>query len=182
MRKNKINLILIISILLLILVSFSFVFLLNIIKNKNNHISAVSITLGEKIAEKKNLSILENKMTELTDTRSKISDYLVDTSNIDKFVEYLEGVGASNNLELSVDSVDIVKDEKNKIAVKLTTKGGFLNTMKNILILENSPYNIVIKSLYLNKNIESSSTDTKTISVSSKSFWQMDMSFNVLSL
>lgn len=176
-----------ISILLLGVVSFSFVYLLNIIKNKNKHISTVSITLGEKMAEKKNLNILENKMAELVDTRKKIGDYLVDTANVDKFVEHLEEVGASNNLELSVNSVDLVKEEKNRISVRLTTKGGFINTMKNILILENSPYNIIIKSLYLNKGIESSDTstadkNTKVIPTPGKSFWQMDMSFDVFSL
>lgn len=174
------------------LFSFTFVYLLNVIKNKNKHISAVSITLGKKIAEKENLNVLEKRMTELLDTQKKISSYLVDTSNIDKFVGYLEGIGVNNNVELSVNSVDVVKNEKNKISVNLNIKGNFSNTMKAIVVLENSPYNLIINALYLNKEIVSSNevivpnnkvvSNGKEVIPITKYIWQSDISFSVLNL
>lgn len=195
MKKNSINLILCISIALLIIFFSIFVYLINVIKNKNNHISVVSITLGKKIAEKDNLNTLKKKMTELVDTQKTISGYLVDTTNIDIFVGYLETLGLTNNIELSVNSVDIVKNEKNKIFVNLTAKGAFPDSMKMLSLLENSSYNISIVSLYLNKEISSSSPQTlvssgkiNTAKVTPapptllKSSWQMDIGFNVLSL
>lgn len=174
------------------LFSFTYIYLLNVIKNKNKHISAVSVTLGKKMAEKENLSSLEKKMDELIDTQKKISSYFVDTSNIDQFVEYLENIGTNNGTEVSVNSVDFIKNNKTKILVKISIKGGFSETIKTIAVLENSPYNIIVNSLYLNKEIIASdvpvvaATDTKNtnkeVKKVIKSSWQADISFNVLNL
>ena len=192
MKNNNTNLILVISIVSLLAFSFAFGYLLNVIKNKNNHISAVSITLEKKIVEKNNLTALEKKMTELVDTQKKISSYFVDTSNIEKFVEYLEGMGLSNGTEVSVKSVDVEKGDKTKMLVNLRIKGNFAKTTKTIAILENSPYNIVINYLYLNKEvtvqndivdiIPGAKTKTKVVPIVRESLWQADVSFNVLNL
>jgi len=192
MKKNNTNLILTISIISFIILSVVFVYLLNVIKNKNEHASVVSNTLKNKTIEKGNLDILEKRMTELLDTQKKINSYLVDTSNIDKFVEYLENIGINNNASLSVKSVDFLKNDKNKMVVSLTIRGDFSGVMKTFSILENSPYDIVIDSLYLNKEISqygdisqqpvNSLLKNKKVIISPKSSWQMDISFNVLSL
>ena len=191
MKKINTNLILIISIILLMLFTLSFIYLLNIIKNKNNHISAVSITLGRKIVEKDNLNILEEKMSELVNTQKSISNFLVDTSNIDKFVVYLESMGTDNNLDLSVKSVDFVKNDKNKMLVSISTKGNFSDTMKTLLTLENAPYNVTINSFYLNKEVAATSSTIqetvgsiskgKILPQAAKTIWQMDISFSILS-
>lgn len=192
MKNKSTNLILVISIIFLMIFSFTFVYLLNVIKNKNNHISAVSITLGKKMAEKENLTVLEKKMTELVETQKKISNYFVDTLNIDKFVEYLESIGADNGVEVSVNSIDMIKNDKTKMSVNLSIKGNFVKTTKTIGILENSPYNIIINSLYFNKEIitsntidpvDSKTTDKKKETSSTKdSLWQADINFIVLNL
>ncbi len=200
MKNKSTNLILIISVILLVLFSFTFVYLLNIIKNKNNHISAVSITLGRKMAEKQNITALEKKMTELVSIQKQISNYFVDTSNIDKFVEYLENVGSVNGSEVSVNSVDPIKNDKTKILVSLSINGSFSEVVKSIAIIENSPYGITINSLYLNKEtIQQSVTastpiDTKVTAntkvnpktietpVVKKSLWGANISFSVLNL
>ena len=196
MKKNNTNLMLAILIILLIIFSGLFGYLLSVIKNKNNHISAVTSTLAKKKIEKKNIDVLEKKMTELVQTQKDISGYLVDTSNIDRFVEYLESIGVDNSIELSVKSVDIIKNENNKILVNVSTKGSFMNIMKVLLTIENSPYSLNIASLYLNKEIvqttpvlgepvktkNSKISKTKVAPLPPKSLWQMDMSFNILTL
>ena len=192
MKKNNTNLILIISIVLFIVFSVIFVYIFNVIKNKNEHASAVLITLGNKKTEKNNLDTLEKRMTELLDTQKKINGYLVDASSIDKFVGYLENIGSTNKVSFSVKSIDIDKDNKNKMTVSLTIRGGFSDIMKTFFILENSPYDIVIESLYLNKEISqygdisqqpiNSLVKSKIVPSVPKSSWQMDVSFNILSL
>ncbi len=188
MSKKSTNFILIISVILLIVLFGSFFYLINVIKNKNKHISAVSATLQEKINEKDNMVALENKIIELGDTHKQISGYLIDTSNIDTFVEYLEGLGVSNNISLTVKSVETPKGEKNKLNFNIEMDGSFPNVTKVVSILENSPYNMSINSLYINKITKDSSMETvdpkskKMVTITTtKSSWQATANFTVLS-
>lgn len=165
-----------------------FFYLINVIKNKNKHISAVSATLQEKIDEKDNMVALEKKITELGDTRKQISGYLIDTSNIDTFVEYLEGLGSGNNIKLAVKSVETPKGEKNKLTFGVEMDGSFSNITKVVSILENSPYSLNINSLYINKITEDSKVETVdpktkkiTTITNTKSSWQATANFTVLS-
>jgi hypothetical protein len=151
---------------------------LNVIKSKNNYISVAVSTLEKKMNEKENIKFLKDKIAELSDTYEKINGYFVDTASIDTFVVYLEGIGADNNVDLSVKGVDTPRNEKNKISVNLSMKGKFGDIMNVVDILENAPYNITINSLYLNKDIILP-TDTVKENISS---WQADITFNVLSL
>lgn len=189
MKKNNTNLILVISsILFLVLLGIS-VYFLNVIKNKNKHISAVLSTLESKMIEKENIKTLEKKMSELGDTHRMLGSYFVDTKNIDVFVEYLEKMGVSNNLELSVSGVDVPKGEKNKIIVSSKMSGNFSDIMKVISLLENSPYSITIDSAYLNKEIvvepikeTIEGKKEATVQVKEKTVWQASITFSVLSL
>lgn len=189
MKKNNTNLILVISIILFTLFIGTFVYLLSVIKNKNVHTGVVVATLGEKILEKENIGVIEKRMVELLATQTKLGGYLVDTSHIDDFVEYLENIGTQNNVELSVNSVNIPKNEKNKVLVNISIIGSFSNVMKTIAIVENASYSININSLYLNKEI-TTVNDTMTeivkgkekVTPITKASWQADISFKVLSL
>lgn len=154
MKKNTTNLILIISTILLFVFLATFVYVLNIIKNKNNHSSVVSSTLAKKIIEKGEIRTLEKKMSELKEIDNKIAGFFVNTSRIDTFVEYLENIGVDNNVVMTVNSVDSLKNDKTKVIVGLNMTGDFSNLMKIIAILENSPYYVKISSSYLNKEIE----------------------------
>lgn len=164
------------------------VYFYKVIGNKNKHISAVVSTLNAKETERKNINALNARMIELGDMNKRIGGYLVSTSEADRFVEYLEDMGVSNNTTLSVKSVEIPKNEKNKIALMIEMKGSFENITKIIALIENAPYNISINSLYLNKEIlvdtEVNNTQgkIKEIIVPTKSLWQASLSFTVVSL
>ncbi|MFA6393234.1 MAG: hypothetical protein WCW54_04085 [Candidatus Paceibacterota bacterium] len=178
MKKNNTNLILIISITSLVLAFSILIYFLNVIRSKNNYISVAVSTLEKKMNEKENIKFLKDKISELSDTYKKINSYFVDTSSIDTFVVYLEGIGTDNNVDLSVKGVDASRNEKNKISVNLSMKGNFSDIMNVVNILENAPYNITINSLYLNKDIILPNNPIKE-NISS---WQADVTFNVLSL
>lgn len=187
MKKNNTNLILISSTILLLIFVGIFVYLLNVIKNKNKHTSVVVSTLEMKMAEKKNINILEKKMSELGDMHKKIDGYILDSANIDVFVEYLENIGTNNKVELSVKGVELPKNEKNKVLVNLSMNGSFPNVIRVVNLLENAPYNITINSLYLNKELVQ---DVETINPKDKTkeapivkqpSWQADVNFSILS-
>ncbi|MCX6753631.1 MAG: hypothetical protein NTV03_01070 [Candidatus Nomurabacteria bacterium] len=188
MKKSNTNLIFITSIILLVVLTGFSIYFLNAIRNKNRHISAVEITLKKKIEDKQNVSTLQKKMNELLGTNTKIDGYIVDTSRIDLFVEYLEGLGINNNVNLSVKTVDVLKNEKNKIFLGLSINGTFTNVMKTIVLLENSPYNMTTTSSYVNKDIvvpvdAGNGTNKESgILPERESSWQADITFNVLSI
>lgn len=178
----------------LLLVSFiaSFIYVFNVIKNKNRHTSVVSMTLEKKMVEKGNIRTLESKMSELEDINEKIASFFVETSKIDTFVEYLENMGIDNDVALVVKTVEPVKNDKNKIFVSLNMSGEFPNILKIIAELENSPYYLKINTTYLNKEIEKKIDETvdvkggvvgtKDVTKKSKSIWQANVTFSVVSL
>jgi hypothetical protein len=188
MKKSNTNLILTTSIILFVILAGFSIYFLNAIRNKNRHISAVVITLKNKIEDKQNANTLQKKMNELLDTNTKIDSYIVDTSRIDLFVGYLEGLGISNNANLSVKTVDVLKSEKNKIFIGLSINGTFTNVMKTIVLLENSPYNMTITSSYVNKDIvepvdASNGTNKNSGTLpNAEPSWQADITLNVLSI
>ncbi len=182
MKKIKINSILIISIILFIIFSALFFYFLNIIKNKNEHTSVVIATLNKKIKDKDNIDNLQKKIDELNDTNKKINGYIVNTSSVDTFVEYLEKIGFDNKVDLTVGGVDIPKKEKNKISVRLSIKGDFPNIMNTIANLENSEYYTSISSSYINKEIKESTSPTNISTDSDKDLWRVDLTFSALSM
>lgn len=190
MKKSNTNLILIFSIILFILVTSFFVYFLKIIKDKNNHISNVVMILEKKIIDKENINILKEKMEELLEINKKIDSYILDTSKVYIFVEYLENIGVDNNVDLVVNSVEVSKNEKNRILTSLNIIGSFSDVIKVIGIIENSSYNITMNSSYINKEIISPSNKEESLSISTnneasileKYSWQVNLKFSVLSL
>ena len=184
MKNNNTNIILIISTLLVLIFIGSFVFLFNIIRNKNKHTSVVIATLDTKIKEKENIGVLDTKIKELKEIEDKINGFVVDTSKIDSFVEYLENLGFENDFQMVVRSVDVPKNEKNKINVGVNMIGDFENVIKGLALLENSPYNLVINNISLNKEVITKSNvviENQDPETSNKIKWNANISFSVLS-
>ena len=183
MKKTKTTTIFIFSIVTTILVVCLFIFSLKIIKNKNEHISAVTATLEGKLKEKENMVALSEKVTEIKKTEEILNNYLVDSNKIDVFVSYLEDLGSSLGSKISVENIEISKDVKNKILIKLLITGSFQNVAKSIAFLENIPYEVDINQMYLNKDLPPPVDLTdKKVKILPTSTWQADVSFNILSL
>ena len=182
MKRSYTILIFIASIITTIIVVGLFVFFLNVIKNKNEHISAVFSALEEKIAEKENARIFSEKISEIKLIDSNLDDYFVNPNTIDTFVGYLEGIGPTMGVGISVNGVEVPTKTKNLITFKLSVKGSFQNVARTISFLENIPYQINITQFYLNKGLKSQDADelNKEIDLS-VTLWQADISFDILS-
>lgn len=186
MKKNKTILIFIFSILVAILVVCSLVFFLKVIKNKNQHVSVVFATLEEKIKEKEEAMMFEEKMTEIKSIQNSINSHFVNPNKIDVFVDYLEGIGLDIGSDMSVESIEIPPKTKNIISFKLSIIGTFQEVMRTIVLLENIPYQVNVGRIYLNKEIEPGINEEAKGSnlkkVSGVSTWQADVYFNILSV
>lgn len=179
--KTKTTIKLIFSVVTTIAVSLLLIFVFKIIKNKNMHTNAILATLESKMIEKENISLMSDKISEYENTRELIDSYFVNKKSADYFVEYLENLGKENNTELSVKSIGL-KNDKNEegdlISIKVFIEGSFNNVIKSLIVLENSPYNIFINSLYLNKDLTViTEEDVGTGDIK----WSADVTFDVLS-
>lgn len=183
-RKNTIS-ILILSIITTILTIVLFIYFIRVIKNKNEHISAVQTTLEEKEKAKANIIIFADKITEIKSFQDSIDNYFVDPNKIDTFVSYLEEIGPNNGSEVVVKSIEIPTKTKNLISIRLLINGNFQQVMETINLLENIPYQINITQIYLNKDIEQQTTTESVnpiINTPKIPTWQADIAFNILSL
>jgi hypothetical protein len=181
MKKNNTILNFIFSLIVTIVLIGIFLFILNIIKNKNQHISAVFNTLQEKITEKERADNSKGKIQEIKLLQSSLNQYFIDSNQIDKFVSYLEDIGLVTGAQVTVKGIEVLKKENNLISFKLSANGTFEEVMKTITLLENIPYQIKIMQVYLNKNIDKYVEVTETKKLTS-SVWQADISFNILAL
>lgn len=182
MKNKKTTLILSLSIITALVVTGVFVFFFKVIKNKNEHTSAVLTTLESKINKKQNINTLEKKIAELEATRARIDSYFVDPEKIDSFISYLENIGSTTGTNLEVKSVEIDPNNKNTVLGKVSIQGTFANVMKTVTLLENIPHQIEFTSLYLNKDIRTTTSEVKGKTVTTTtSMWQADLSFKILS-
>ncbi len=182
MKKSRTILILIISIITTILVICLFVFFLKIIKNKNEHTSAVLSTLEQKMKEKENTAMFSEKITEIKSIQSSIDSHFVDPNEIDVFVGYLENIGIRTGVNVLVKNIEIPLKTKNVISCKLSIVGNFQGVAKTIALLENIPYQVNVTQMYINKEtMPLSNEEIKSGKVIGSSSWQADISFNILS-
>jgi len=183
MKKNHTIIILIVSIITMISVVCLFIFLLKIIKIKNENVSTIILTIEEKMEQKENANIFNEKVEEMKKIESSLNSHFVNPNQIDIFVGFLERLGMDNGGELSVNNIAIQEENTNIIDIELSIKGTFDEVMKIINLLENIPYQINITKVYLNKDISQVvGKDGKIEKSSGVSKWQADVSFNVLSL
>lgn len=182
MKKNKTILIFTLSFLTNILVVGLFVFCLQIIKNKNQHISVVTATIQEKMQQKENATLFAEKVTEIQTLKESIDKYFMDSNKVDLFVGYLEDISVTTGAEVSVRGIEVSKEDSSNISFKLSIVGSFQDVMESIGFLENIPYQVDISQVYLNKNIDQELVNANNKTILSKiSTWQADVSFNILS-
>jgi hypothetical protein len=181
MNKTKTFISFLTSILISMIAIVTFFFFLNIIKNKNEHTSKLNLTLEDKMVKKENLNDLLKKFTEIEKTNEVVNSYFVNSSRVDLFVEYLENLGTTHGVQIKVEGIEVVPDSKN-LSVNLSAKGSFNNVMKITALLENAPFDLGIKEVYLNKMIENQSVQDGENNTSSPNLWEANITFNILTI
>lgn len=180
MNKKNTNLIFIASAITTMMAIVVLVFFFKIIENKNKHTSAVLSTLNEKILEKENAETLKEKIIEIESTYIKINDHLFNKESVDTFVSYMEDLGNSVGADISVKSIDSIKNQKNLMQVKVYSYGMFSSVMKSISLIENMPYKIDIIQVYLNKDLNKNTNDSEKV-LPVLNNWSADITFNIKS-
>lgn len=181
MKNSKQTILFTISLVTLLAAVSLFVFFLHVIKNKNNHTSAVLTTLENNLLRKQNIDTITKKVNEVERTRDTINSYFVNTKEIDSFVNYLESLGNSSMAELRVERFESIPNVPNTLSVRVSINGQFSNVIRTFKLLENSPYKISINNFNMNHI-----TETVTETINGKEFtkdkfsWQSTVTFNIL--
>ncbi len=182
MNKNKTITIFIFSLIASLFIAAIFLFFFKIIKNKNEHTSAVLTALENKILIKQNANAITEKKSEIEATQVEINSHFVNPFEIDSFVEFLENLGTNAGTTVKVKSVEIAKAASNTISIEIEADGDFSPVMRTIRLLENSPYKIHIDRMNLTKDI---SSVTETVGGVEKTkeikIWKANIYFNTLS-
>jgi hypothetical protein len=181
MNKNRTKILFALSIVTMMLACTTLVFFLRVIKNKNEHTSALTLTLADKMAEKQSTEDTKKKTGEVETTRALVESYFVNSSESDAFINYLEGLGTTAGSEVTVDSLDIAPASKNILLVQISGSGTFSSLMRTLELLENSPYKIHVMRTYFNQqSIVDTTGDAKAPKKTAGPTWKSEIGFSVL--
>jgi len=187
MKRDHTRLMFIISILVTIVFSLALFYFFKLITNKNTSTVDILSTLSKNMAQKNNTEVLLKKSEELEKTDELVNSYFIDSSKISDFVDSLDKLGQNNNTQIKVLNVAVPQNAKNTIMVKLSIVGNFNNVMRTVYLLEDSPFFVDITQAFVNVNkiqtpVGGNKDNSKTTKVQTKTSWEADITFNVLSL
>lgn len=152
-----------------------FVFLFRDIKLKNENSSRMALEIERHTAQRNNLSNLQRTIKETKDQRKVLESYIVDEEQIDKFIGWLEEMGAPVGVKVVVNSVSRV-GEGSMLSVDITSSGSFNEVLNFSSLLENSSYKINIEKFFLSKMIQGGDEENPE-----REYWQSQITFNVVS-
>lgn len=183
MQRKKDVLILTSSIIVTFMTLAFLIFFFKTIQNKNKHSSVVVATLVEKTKQKEEMKTLVEKVQKVSEMSDTINSYFVNSKEVDSFVNYLESLGEGARVELEVKSFDVSPASNNLLNVTVSTKGSFSNTVRILMLIENSPYKLNVTRTFMSHGSESLNSDPKNpTKQTTTSFWRSEISFNVLTI
>lgn len=143
---------LIVAILFLIASCVGFWFVLNKI-NANEAISGETQSRWQAEAiRREGIRSLERSIKDIQSEKNLLETHFAESSNVVPFLDTLESLARQAGAVAEVTSVDIVKD-KSELSVAIHVSGGFGSVFKFTQLVENAPYEIVIDSFDLEKEI-----------------------------
>ncbi len=162
-----------------IFVSYYFVY--KDIKQKNEHISALSQEITVQSSRQQYLATTEKLIENLNTDIDKMNHSIISKDGDVAFIESLEKIAKDNNISIDIDTID-VSDEPSTPAsgitilhLKAKTKGEWKGMYTFLSQLESLPYKVKITQFILT-NVSKSATDTEKASTS----WQSSFDIRVL--
>lgn len=114
---------------------------------------------------------LERSIRDVEGERRELESHFAESANIVPFLDTMEKLAQLAGAESEVTAVDIPKD-KDELVVSLQTKGDFAAAYKFVKLLENSPYELEIGAMDLQRS---------TVGEEGGSFWEGHFTIHLLS-
>ncbi len=185
MKHTKTTFLLILNIFLALFLISAFIFFFQVIKHKNQHASATLTTLATRVAMKDNSTAVMEAVKNAKESRTTLTNYFLDPTTIDTFVNQIEELGTEANAKLLVKNVAVSTIRKNTISIDFSLVGTFPQVVHALALVEHMPYQVHLKTMYINKTTaapDASVDGKKSKSTVSLPLWQVDAGFDVVSL
>lgn len=145
-----------------------------IIKNKNNHISALQNKVDIEVIKDQRLNSIKQLIKDSDKEFKQIDTYFVSEGGVVNFLEKLESLGPISGVSVSVNSVGVNENANGNLPYELLniefeSRGAWSSIVKLISLLETFQFGITIERVQLEL-------------LPNSNYWQMNTSFNVLKL
>jgi hypothetical protein len=135
---------------------------------------------------RKNEQNLQKIYRETTDSRVKISSYIISEDRVIDFIESIENIGKTTNTLISLSSINstemkgLTKGQFGHVKARVDIKGSWSGVMAAISMLENMPFSVSLDTGRLfngiNADLPASTKAAKSTS------WNFSANINVLSV
>lgn len=176
MKFNFLKLPLFSSIILLVFSCILFLFLY-IKTTKNNSLSAqMRIEWQDEAHKRDEIRSFEQSLKMIEEERNLLQTHFAQSSDVVPFLDTIEKLAQKVNAKAEVVGVYLSKDGKD-LFVEMEASGNFASTYKFITLLENSPYELEIMSMDLQKSVKTDpNSKNKTTSE-----WRVTLELKLLS-
>lgn len=126
-----------------------FVFTFSVIRNKNQHASALAQTIKENLDKEENILQYTKIIEDTKEKHELLKSYIVNQNQIGEFVTYLENQGIETDVSVKISQVALSLTDPNILIIDLEGEGNFSDTVRLLSRIENAPYKIKIVSVAL---------------------------------
>ncbi len=108
------------------------------------------VDIDNEILRREEVALLNKSITSIKQDRDLLATHFAQGSDIVPFLNTIESIARKSGVKAEISSVDVLKD-KSGLLVKVSSSGTFNNIYKFLLLLENSPYELDVSGLNLQK-------------------------------
>ena len=151
-----------------------YVVMFNSIKNQNNQISILRNQVDIEIQKDQRLHSIKQLLSDLNPELGQIDSFFVKSDGVVSFLEYLESLGRSINLSITVNSVSVNDQSDNglpydQLKIEFVAQGFWGSITQFLSLLEASPYGVIVERVQLER-------------IPSSRLWQANIGFSVSKL
>ncbi len=168
-----------------IIVIYGFAFLKLV--GQNERTSILVLDTENLTKEKVTLLTLKGQAVETTTARKKLADYFIPRDGVVTFLNNIQDLGRSNNVELKVDSV-LVEDESGSpeqfeyLKLAITGSGTWTDVYRFESLVELIPYKVIVDNVRFEKKQPEGDSGTTSKGKSVDAGWRVKLELRVLKL
>ncbi len=185
--KSKHYFLLIIGLALVVATGFGYWYVYKIVISQAEKWSQLSQEIKNNEQYNKQEAKLLNISSSTLDRREKLFSYFVSDDKILDFIKSIESIAdyTSTQVVLSAITAEDLSDKEagstGHITIHAEVKGGWVNVNKALVLIENLPYSLSIKSIRLNTaTINEVATDKKK--ATSVNAWSLSLDISALTM
>lgn len=171
---------LIISVIFVIVLSTGFFFLYKQINLNNEKALQSSIDFENETSRREEVKLLNNSIEGIKEDRASLTRHFAHSSDIVPFLDTIESLAPQVGAKAETVSVDILPDNAG-LMVRLNVSGSFKSVYKFLTLLENSPYELEVVALDIQREASGEIDPTLEIVLPQDPKWQGVFAIKLLS-